>query len=277
MVKIIVDSGSDLTLEQAGQLGVEIVPLHIEHEGKTALDRVEMDPDTLYEKLANSDQLPKTSQPSPAAFMTMYEKFPNDELLVLPIAKELSGTFQSANLAKSMSERDNIFVVDSQQVTLPLMVLILEAVAMREKGWNARQIKEALEAMRGQVKVIAVVDTLDYLQKGGRLSKAAAIAGNFLKIKPLIGVQEGQVVVLSKARGTKSAIQEVRRLMAQDEVDLNTAIFGYTGQEGTEDLTSWTEEILDVYPFANVYTQQIGAAIGTHVGPGAKAIAYRTK
>ena len=100
-----------------------------------------------------------------------------------------------------MSERDNIFVVDSQQVTLPLMVLILEAVAMREKGWNARQIKEALEAMRGQVKVIAVVDTLDYLQKGGRLSKAAAIAGNFLKIKPLIGVQEGQVVVLSKARG----------------------------------------------------------------------------
>lgn len=198
MVKIIVDSGSDLTLEQAGQLGVEIVPLHIEHEGKTALDRVEMDPDTLYEKLANSDQLPKTSQPSPAAFMTMYEKFPNDELLVLPIAKELSGTFQSANLAKSMSERDNIFVVDSQQVTLPLMVLILEAVAMREKGWNARQIKEALEAMRGQVKVIAVVDTLDYLQKGGRLSKAAAIAGNFLKIKPLIGVQEGQVVVPSK-------------------------------------------------------------------------------
>lgn len=231
MVKIIADSGCDLTLEQARFLDVEIIPLHIEYNEKTYLDRLEIEPDALYQILKNNDRLPKTSQPSPAAFMTMFEKYPNDELVVLTIAKELSGTYQAAHLAKTMSEREDIYIVDTQQVTMSLLYLIYEACKLRDEGRSGKEILEKIESMKSQIKIIAIVDTLDYLQKGGRLSKTAAIAGNFLKIKPIIGVEQGNVVVLSKARGKKSAIEEVFKLLEKDQIDLSRCLFGYTGED----------------------------------------------
>lgn len=276
MVKIIADSGCDLTLEQARFLDVEIIPLHIEYNEKTYLDRLEIEPDALYQILKNNDRLPKTSQPSPAAFMTMFEKYPNDELVVLTIAKELSGTYQAAHLAKTMSEREDIYIVDTQQVTMSLLYLIYEACKLRDEGRSGKEILEKIESMKSQIKIIAIVDTLDYLQKGGRLSKTAAIAGNFLKIKPIIGVEQGNVVVLSKARGKKSAIEEVFKLLEKDQIDLSRCLFGYTGEDKSV-LKGFYEPILELYPFEKQEIIQIGPAIGTHVGPGAKAIVYRAK
>lgn len=276
MVKIIADSGCDLTLEQAQALGVEIVPLHIEYNEKTYLDRLEIEPDSLYQILERNEGMPKTSQPSPAAFMTMFEKYPNDELVVLTIAKELSGTYQAAHLAKNMSERENIYIADTQQVTMSLLYLIQEACRLRDEGKSGKGILEEIELMKSQIKIVAIVDTLDYLQKGGRLSKTAAIAGNFLKIKPIIGVEQGNVVVLSKARGKKSAVGEVLKLLEQDQIDLSKCLFGYTGKD-EQVLEGFYEQILEQYPFESHEKIQIGPAIGTHVGPGAKAIVYRAK
>ncbi len=274
MVKIIVDSGSDMTRELAEKLDVAIVPLHIKHEENTFLDRVDIEPDQLYDLLEGSSVLPHTSQPSPAAFMSVFGKYPDEDIVVLTIAKELSGTFQSANLAKQISERNNIYIADTRQVTLPLMDLVLEACALRDQGKGAEEIVQNVEALRDTVRIIAVVDTLDYLQKGGRLSKTAAAAGNFLKIKPVIGVKDGAVEVLAKARGKKSVMAQILNLLEKDEVDLDHAYFGYTGKDAGI-LEEFSASILERYPFRQTDSFQIGAAIGTHAGPGAKAIVYR--
>lgn len=122
-----------MTRELAEKLDVDIVPLHIKHEENTFLDRVDIEPDQLYDLLEGSSVLPHTSQPSPAAFMSVFEKYPDQDIVVLTIAKELSGTFQSANLAKQISERDDIYIADTRQVTLPLMDLVLEACALRDQ------------------------------------------------------------------------------------------------------------------------------------------------
>lgn len=272
MSKLIIDSGSDYSLIEAKENGYTIVPMQIECNGKTYRDRYELDPDSFYDLLETSSQLPKTSQPSPGAFLDEYEKI-DEEIVVIPIAKELSGTYQSALLAKEMSGRQDIEVVDSMQVTLSLRMMIEEALKWQKEGKSAKEIKTKLEELRNRIHLVAVVDTLDYLYKGGRLSKTAYMAGNFLKIKPIIGVENGEVCVFSKARGKKSVLVEVLKQMENKDIDLDFAYFGYSGKE--HDIQPFVDAILEKYPFKKYEIVQIGAAIGTHAGPGAMAVVFK--
>ncbi|MCI9040519.1 DegV family protein [Dubosiella newyorkensis] len=274
MVKLIVDSASDYTLEEIKKKELSLVPMEIECQGKNYKDRIDIEPDAFYDLLLESPSLPKTSQPSPGAFLKAYDEWEH-EIVVIPIAKELSGTYQSAVLAKEMSERENIEVLDSKQVTLSLRLLVEEAIRLRDEGKNAKEIKKELDALKERTHLLAIVDTLEYLYKGGRLSKAAYMAGNFLKIKPIISVIDGKVEVISKARSKKTILSEITKQLEEQGADLSNVYFGYTGK--THDISWFTDALASKFSLQDPTIYQVGAAIGTHAGPGAIAIAYAAK
>lgn len=276
MVKIITDSTSDMTEEEWKQHDVDVVFLNVETEnGTTYKDRKELHPDDFYDLLANSNQLPKTSQPSPGDFLETFKRYPNQELVVLPMSKELSGTYQSALLAKSMSEREDIYIVNTLQTAQGLRCLIDEAIKLRDEGKTGKEIVAEIEDLRDHIQLIAVVDTLEYLYKGGRLSKSIMMAGNFLKIHPIIGLDEGKIVMFSKARGKKSIIKEIEKLIDAHEVIREQAYFGFSGKNGTVEMDTFQDPLIENYGFQTYSTGQIGSLIGTHTGPGLRLIVYR--
>ena len=275
MFQLITDSTSDLTKEEWTRDGVEVVPLNVEFAGKHFQDRLTLTPDDFYGLLAESEELPKTSQPAPGQFLEAYERYPDQEIVVLPMSRELSGTYQSALLAKQMSGRDDIYVVDTLQTAQGLRCLVDEAIRLRDEGKTAQEAARAIEDLKEHIQLIAVVDTLEYLYKGGRLSKSVMMAGNFLHIHPIIGLEDGKIVMFSKARGKKSILREVEKLIDAHDIDPERAYFGYSGAKGSVDLVSFRDPLANKYGFATHTTSQIGSLIGTHTGPGLRLIVYR--
>lgn len=224
MVRIITDTTCDIVPEQWQVLGIDVVPLNIEFDDCTYKDRIELSPDDLYEKLSSLDHLPKTSQPAPGAFLDLYNKYPEEEIVVLPLSKGLSGTYQSALLAKEISEREDIYVVDTNFTSQGLRWMVYEAIKMRDEGKSASEIAEAIQEMKDHIRLIAIVDKLDYLYKGGRISEAAMLAGNFIKLHPIIGLENGKISMFSKARGKKQAVKEIQKLMKEHDIVLDLSL-----------------------------------------------------
>ncbi|MCI9040521.1 DegV family protein [Dubosiella newyorkensis] len=277
MVRIITDTTCDIVPEQWQVLGIDVVPLNIEFDDCTYKDRIELSPDDLYEKLSSLDHLPKTSQPAPGAFLDLYNKYPEEEIVVLPLSKGLSGTYQSALLAKEISEREDIYVVDTNFTSQGLRWMVYEAIKMRDEGKSASEIAEAIQEMKDHIRLIAIVDKLDYLYKGGRISEAAMLAGNFIKLHPIIGLENGKISMFSKARGKKQAVKEIQKLMKEHDIVLDKAYFGYSGPYKPEEMEDFIEEMKKGYPFQDVDVSQIGSLVGTHTGPGLKCIVFYYK
>ena len=183
MIKIITDSTSDIDVTYAKELNIDIVPLKVIIDGKEYKDRVDLQPDQFYSLLEKSEVLPTTSQPSPQEFLNYYEeaKEKGDSVIVMTLSGTISGTYQSANIAKDLAEYENIYVIDSLNATQALRLLVLKAVALREEGKDAETIFNELQAYKERVRIVAFVDTLEYLCKGGRMSKTVAAAGTLLK------------------------------------------------------------------------------------------------
>ena len=274
-VQLITDSTSDFTKEEWTSQGVEVVSLNVDFAGNQYKDLHDLMPDAFYELLEESETLPKTSQPAPGSFLEVFEKYPDQEIVVLPMSKELSGTYQSALLARQMSGRDDIYVVDTLQTAQGLRLLVDEAIALRDAQKTGKEIADAITELKDHIQLIAVVDTLEYLYKGGRLSRSVMMAGNFLHIHPVIGLSDGKIVMFSKARGKKSIVREVEKLMEQHEVDPSRAYFGYSGKEGTVEMEAFRDPLVEKYGFRKHSTSQIGALIGTHTGPGLRLIVYK--
>ena len=239
MIKIITDSTSDIDVTYAKELNIDIVPLKVIIDGKEYKDRVDLQPDQFYSLLEKSEVLPTTSQPSPQEFLNYYQeaKENGDSVIVMTLSGTISGTYQSANIAKDLAEYENIYVIDSLNATQALRLLVLKAVALREEGKDAETIFNELQAYKERVRIVAFVDTLEYLCKGGRMSKTVAAAGTLLKVKPIIGLRDGKLEMFSKARGTVKATAKIIELIHEDgEIDFNEPIcIGYTGNdEGLE-------------------------------------------
>ncbi|MBS5111829.1 MAG: DegV family protein [Coprobacillus cateniformis] len=279
MIKIITDSTSDIDLEYAKELNIDIVPLKVIIDGKEYKDRVDLQPQQFYELLAQSSVLPTTSQPSPQDFLEYYEeaKKQGDSVIVMTLSSTISGTYQSANIAKDLAEYDDIYVIDSYSTTQSLRLLTLKAISLREEGKNAKEIFEILEDYKKRIRIIAFVDTLEYLYKGGRLSKTAATAGTLLKFKPIIGLKDGKLEMFAKARGTIKATSKIIELIHEDgEIDLNEPIcIGYTGSD--DGLDKFEQTMRNEFGFGEVLHGCVGPVIGTHAGPGARLIAYTKK
>lgn len=279
MIKIITDSTSDIDLKYAKELNIEVVPLKVIIDGKEYKDRIDLQPEEFYDLLVNSQTLPSTSQPSPQDFVDLYEtaKNNNDSVIVITLSSVISGTYQSANLAKDLVDYDDIYVIDSLGTTQMQRLLVLKAVALRNEGMNAQDLYTFLEAYKHRIRLFAFVDTLEYLYKGGRLSRTAATAGTLLKFKPIIGFDKGKLEVFAKARGTQKATAKIIDLIQQDgEMDLDEPIcIGYTGS--SDGLDKFENTLREILHFGETLHGIVGPVIGTHAGPGARLIAYVKK
>lgn len=279
MIKIITDSTSDIDLKYAQELNVEVVPLKVIIDGKEYKDRIDLQPEEFYDLLVNSQTLPSTSQPSPQDFVDLYEtaKNNNDSVIVITLSSVISGTYQSANLAKDLVDYDDIYVIDSLGTTQMQRLLVLKAVALRNEGMNAQDLYTFLDIYKHRIRLFAFVDTLEYLYKGGRLSRTAATAGTLLKFKPIIGFDEGKLDVFAKARGTQKATAKIIDLIQQDgEMDLDEPIcIGYTGS--SDGLDKFENTLRETLHFGETLHGIVGPVIGTHAGPGARLIAYVKK
>ena len=274
-VKIVVDSSVDLTPEIKAQ--VKTVALSVLFGEQEYKDGVTINPEKFYEMLAESETLPTTSQPTPAAFEDAYRELveTGHEVLVITVASKLSGTYQSATIAASEFP-GKVLVLDSRSVAIGSALLTMSALKLAEEGLSAQEILEVLMEKRKKVRLYAMVDTLEYLKKGGRLSSAVAFVGGVLNLKPIISVVDGELQVAGKARGLKAAFSTLTKLCRDNGVDLaEPYMLGYTGSSD-ENLTKYLAENADLWS-DDSQKLIIGSAIGTHAGPGAVAVAFYAK
>lgn len=275
-VNIIVDSTADITEDVKERLTV--VPLTLRFGDEEYIEGVTIQKKEFYQKLIESDVLPKTSQASPADFEDVFEKIvaAGESAVVITLSSKLSGTWQSAMIAAREYE-DSVYVVDSRNVAIGAAILAKLALRLVDEGMGAREIAERLEKEREKICLIAMLDTLEYLKKGGRISAAAAFAGGVLSIKPVVCIRDGEIVILGKARGSKQGnnllVSEIRKTGGIDFT--KPILLGYTGLDDTllqkyieDSKTLWEEGI------SSLETTMIGSVIGTHAGPGAVAVAF---
>ena len=275
-IRIITDSGCDLLPPYAPC--ITVLPLTITFGEESFRDVVALDHHRFYEKLIEGDALPTTSQISPAAFEDAFRAAveAGETVVAVTLSAKLSGTHQSACIAAEEFP-GKVFVVDSANATIGELVLVERAVELMDQGLEAAAIADRLEREREDIRLVGLLDTLEYLKKGGRVSASVAMVGGLLSIKPVVAVQEGEVVMLGKARGSKNGnnllIQEIQK---NGGVDFGRPYrLGYTGlndsllQKYIADSAALWEGHTDALPICTV-----GGTIGTHVGPGAVAVAF---
>lgn len=278
-VKIIIDSTVDLPQEAKARCSV--APLSVMFGQESYLDGVTITYKEFYDKLASCDVLPTTSQPTPDSFAKLYKQVVanGDQAVVLTISSGLSGTYQSACIA-AMDYEDQVYVVDSQNVAIATGILTLLALKLADEGKDAKTIAETLTAERENVVLLAMLDTLEYLKKGGRVSKTVAFAGEMLSIKPIITIEDGAIQIVGKARGTKQGnTMLVKKIGEVGGVDFDKPVLlGYTGNDDAL-LVKYQQSSADLWQdhLAKLESCCIGSTVGTHAGPGAVAVAFFKK
>lgn len=276
--RIIVDSTCDLTPEIKKQ--VHVVPLTVHFGDEEYIDGITIDHKQFYEKLIETDVHPSTSQATPAAFEEEYKKAKaaGESAVVITLSSKLSGTYQSAVIATE--DYEEIYVVDSGSVTLGASILVELALSLVQQGLEAKQIAAQLEEEKKKIVLVALVDTLEYLKKGGRVSKTVAAFGTVLNIKPVLSVVDGEIQILGKARGSKMGnnllIQEINKVGG---VDFSKPfLLGYTGLSDAL-LLKYVEDSKHLWEdgSSDIRYTTVGSIIGTHAGPGAIAVAFFKK
>lgn len=277
-VQIIVDSTVDMPERMKGRF--RIVPLTVHFGAEEFIDGVTIDKHRFYERLVESDELPTTSQASPAAFDAIFSDVASvgDSAVVVTIASKFSGTYQSACIAAA--EYDNIYVVDSKSAAIGSGILAEYALECADKGMDAKTIAETLEKKRDEICLIALLDTLEYLKKGGRISKTVAFAGGLLNIKPVITVVDGEIQVIGKARGSKQGNNLlVQKIHESGGIDFDEPIIlGYSGLSDSY-LKKYVEDSRDIWQDKadSLDSTLICSVIGTHTGLGVVAVAFFKK
>lgn len=278
-VRIITDSASDMSPAEHPALAV--LPLSVTFGTDVYMDGVDIDHQRFYEMLVERDELPKTGQVNPYAFSQAIAEAreAGDEAVIITVGAKLSGTNQSARTALAEAPGGDVFVVDSNNVTLGERVLVEYALRLVDEGRSAAQIAAAVEAVRDRVVVVGLLETLEYLVRGGRLSAAAGAVGTLLNVKPVVAAEDGLIVQLGKARGSKNGRnllnQKVEKAGWHRTFPMPLAL-GYTGLSDAV-LKKYIEDSAALWAGhteGELPVHTIGATIGTHVGPGAVAVAF---
>lgn len=280
-IRFVIDSGSDILPVEAEKKGMVHVPLTVSFEGQEYLDAVELEHEEFYDKLESCENLPVTSQVPPYRFEEVFEKVVSegDTVIAITISGALSGTYQSACIAAAEFP-GKVFVVDSANVSLGMRILVERGLELLKQGLAAEEIVEKLNEEKKRVRVLALLDTLEYLKKGGRISSATAFAGGLLNIKPVVTVKDGLVEMAGKARGSKAGNNLLRKLIQEGSgVDFKRPYFAaYSGKSDAllqkylkDSADLWQTEVQEM-PFGTV-----GSVIGTHVGPNVVAVAFFEK
>ena len=278
-VRIITDSGFDIPDQSDPRLTV--LPLSITFGTTTYADGVDLTNERFFELLVESDELPKTSQATPFEYAQLFEKVraAGEEAVVITLSSGLSGTYQSAVTAAA--DFPEVHVVDGKNATIGQGVLVLYALRLADEGLCAAEIAERVEASVDRVCLLALLDTLEYLKRGGRIPKSVATVGELLAIKPVVGVEDGEVVMLGKARGSKNGRSQLHKQVAKHGIDFDMPVLlGYTGFTDAllrkyldDNREMWEGKVAE----KDLPITSVGATIGTHVGPGAIALAFFRK
>ena len=276
-IRIVTDSAADYSAQELKKRNVTCVPMSITFDEMTYLDGVDLSKEEFFELLMSRKEFPTTSQPSPTSFLECFEaaKEAGDTVIAILVSGSLSGTIQSAMLAKSMAEYVRICIIDSKTATLGMRILVDRAVVLREQGREAAEIVEELEQLKERIRIYAALDTLEYLCKGGRLSRSQANIGNLVNLKPVIKVNaEGGVEVCAKQIGMRHAYKQIAKIIEEDRPDETYPVYyvySYDKKNCAGFIQSLQKKGLD---FGTPKIRGIGPTIGAHIGPGAFGVVY---
>ena len=280
-IRFVIDSGSDILPVEAEKKGMVHVPLTVSFEGQEYLDAVELEHEEFYDKLESCENLPVTSQVPPYRFEEVFEKVVSegDTVIAITISGALSGTYQSACIAAAEFP-GKVFVVDSENVSLGMRILVERGLELLKQGLAAEEIVEKLNEEKKRVRVLALLDTLEYLKKGGRISSATAFAGGLLNIKPVATVKDGLVEMVGKARGSKAGNNLLRKLIQEGRgVDFKRPYFAAYSGKSDALLQKYLKDSADLWQteVQEMSIGTVGSVIGTHVGPNVVAVAFFEK
>mgnify|MGYP000850267828 CR=1 FL=1 len=278
-VKIITDTACDLTIDFLKENGIKIVPMTINFADRSYEDGFDLHRDEFYRLLAMSTKLPTTAQPTPGAFLKIMQEImeQGDEALVITISTGMSGTYESAIMAQEqLKDKERVAVFDSRTASLGQGLLVLKAMEMAEAGLSKKEMIKELAQIRSRLFSVFTLDTLEYLQKGGRISKVQAIVGDVLNVKPILEVnREGQIVPREKVRGRRRALKRLLEIMAEEGRELYKQLItiGYSRCE--EEANSFAEEVKKLYNVKKIRIGEISSTVGTHTGPGCLVVFFQ--
>lgn len=275
-IKIIVDSVSDIPHDLAAEKGITILPLTVNFEDGSYSDGIDLTADTFFDKLREAKKLPTTSQVPPGVFMETFEKYLGeyDHIICITMSSTMSGTYASACTAKELLGSDRIHVVDSKAVTFGYGMIGLEAADMVKEGRSLDDILARCEYMVAHIRYLFIVDTLDYLQKGGRLSAGEAFIGNLLNIKPILTIENGVLKPIDKVRGRKKSIRWVLDYVKKQQIDFTKVKLAAYHAVDAGFLDELIVELKEQQPVNEIFYSKVGAVVGTHSGPGCIAVSF---
>lgn len=275
---IVTDTASDIFEDEAAFMGVELVPLDIMLGQSHFIRNTPAEFDRFYNALKGGADFPTTSQPAPELYRALYEqaKQRNEDVLVIALSGELSGTVESARMAAELSDwKDRVYVMDSRHAITSQRLLVEEAVRLREQDLPAEQIISRLQEYGRRIRICGVLDSLEYLRRGGRIPAALAVVGDILSIKPVVAVQEGKLTSFGKARGMKAGQKFLRKEFERLERDVRWKVcFLYS--QGRKLVDEFANDFMSRYGIADEDARfvQIGPVIGAHLGPDCVGLAF---
>lgn len=270
------DSVCDLSEELRQELGVKVIPLTVVEGDETFKDGLEITPDQIYERYEKEGLLPKTTAISPQEFLDFFGPLVEAgyEVVHLDISAKLSGTYQNACIAAG--ELGGIHVIDTCHLSTSMGLMLMEGARLRDEGKSAQEIAAHLEAFKEKLVTTFVVDTLEFIWKGGRCSGVTALGANLLKIRPCLGMQEGELKVGKKYRGSMERVYEqyIRDVLKVQNIDTRTAILTHSGSISEETLGQLERLVKELVPFEKVYTMRAGCTVSSHCGPGTLGVLF---
>jgi fatty acid kinase fatty acid binding subunit len=273
VVRIVTDSTADLTPDQQQAAGITVVPLNVHFGDQVFRDHVDLTAEEFFRRLKASSQMPRTSQPSVGAFEETFRKFRQggDEIVSVHLSSKVSGTYNSALMAAQAVDGQAIEVVDSLSTSMALGFMVLEGARLARAGQDRQAVANRMRSLASKAHVICVVDTLTYLERGGRIGKARALLGSLLNVKPILGLQDGEVVPLGRGRGRPQALNRLVELLGRDGPISQLAIMHGAAQADAEQLRA---RVAASYPGLDILLTETGAVLGTHTGPGVIGFTY---
>lgn len=276
-IRILADSVSDIPTGYQEQYNIEILPLLVNFGEESYRDGVDLNTEAFFRKLREASKLPTTSQVNPGTFIETFERIiaSGDEAVVILMSSEMSGTYNAALSAIDYIGTDKISIIDSRAISFGYGLLVIEAARMAERGETREAIASAIKEQVPRMVNLFVVDTLEYLQKGGRLSAGEAFIGNLLSIKPIITIEDGKLKSLDKVRGRKKAIKWVLDYLQNEEIDLSEKTVGFFHADDEAHMEEFMQEIIQKNTPKEIIKSTVGTVVGTHSGPGCVAISFK--
>ena len=276
MVKIVTDSVCDLPGEYIEKYKISVLPLKILFNETVFTDGVDINSDYMFSRLKETGEYPKTSQVTPVEFIRVFETALEeyDDIICITLSSKLSGTYNSAESAKKQMDSKNIHVVDSKGVTLGMGLIVIEAARMARSGNTADEILARVNFMIGNMEYLLILDSLEYLYKGGRISKTQYLISNLLNIKVILTVKNGELIAKDKVRGRKKAVKYISDYIAEKNYDLNGKIIGINHANDPQYMAELEDSLLGIYKPQEIIRSKVGCTVAAYSGLSAIALYF---